>query len=256
MSRSWNLPYTHSSASSCSRSHLNLVLILRLRAAVHGSARRTARVQRGTRRRRRAWRRRGLYRSVSRSSSRCGSRTGSSHRWTARQRLGHRTRHGRRRWQGITGCSGGSSGALVVAAQRGQRAGGGEVGEGRRAHAHAHIGHSGVKIVRQRLLHGGGGGRLAVIYVNAGVGRRSVGSGSSSGGGSGSTAASSGRIGPGAQVRRSAVEPLEGGKVASLRQEFQADGGLALPLSPGNSKKIKKYINLNYEKLEKTELPT
>jgi len=105
----------------------------------------------------------------------------------------------------------GSSGrrTLVVAAQRGQRTGGGQVGERSRAHAHpnAHADgrNAGVQVVGQRLLHGGCGGRLAVVDVDVRVGRGPV-------GGSGG-----GRIRPGAQVRRSAVQPLEGREVAGLR---------------------------------------
>lgn len=81
-----------------------------------------------------------------------------------------------------------------------------------------------VEAVRKRLLQRdrGCGGRLAVVEIG---GR----------GGAGARAAGLWRV-P-AAVRGRAVETLEGGVVARLGEQFQAHGGLALPLGPATKRR-------------------
>lgn len=92
-----------------------------------------------------------------------------------------------------------------------------------------------VQAVGQRLLQGGSGGRLPVVHVG---GRRWRGAGGRLAG-----------IRPGADVRRTAVQALEGGIVAGLGEQLEADGRLAFPFGSERVREEGFQITLQYKRI-------
>lgn len=96
---------------------------------------------------------------------------------------------------------------LVVAAQRGQGRGGRQVWERATRTGdgveRSQAGHSRVDPVRQRLLEGGGCGRVPIVRVHRTLGR--------------SWRTGLGRVRPTAQIWGSSVQPLEGSVVSGFR---------------------------------------
>jgi len=122
----------------------------------------------------------------------------------------------------------------IVAAQHGRGAGGRGSGHSGQRHARRHTRRiHAVRGGQGGLLQGGGGGRLAVIDVDR-RGRGAV----------GRLGGSGGRVRPGAQIGRgTAVQPLEGGIVARLGEQFQSHRRLTLPFG---SEIIKTEIILKF----------